>query len=325
MTPGAPPGPWVEVAVGVIERPDGQVLLGQRLAGKPYAGWWEFPGGKVESGESVERALARELHEEIGLESVRSLPWVVRTHRYAHADVRLHFRRVFEWSGEPRGREGQSLAWRYAAAIDLAPLLPATVSPIAWLRLPAIYAVSCASEIGLSRFVERLTGLLEGFQPDQPPKGAVMLQLREPELPETDFARLFGQIRALRRHFPLKVLVSSRHALSYAAAVDGLHLTARDLAASAGRPRLPWVAASCHTAAELERAAACGCDFAVLGPVQATASHPGAQGLGWAEFARQVAATPLPVYAIGGLQADDLVSARQSGAHGVALMRAFWT
>jgi 8-oxo-dGTP diphosphatase len=124
----------VEVAVGVVLRDDGAVLIGQRVPGKPYAGWWEFPGGKLEAGESVADALARELNEELGLEAVESAPWVVRGHAYPHATVRLYFRRVRRWRGEPQSREGQALVWRPPGAVDVAPLLPAAIAPIGWLR-----------------------------------------------------------------------------------------------------------------------------------------------------------------------------------------------
>ena len=117
----------IDVAVGVLIRADGAVLFGQRPAGKPYAGWWEFPGGKLEAGESVEQALARELHEELGIVVHESRPWVVREHVYPHAHVRLSFQRIVSWSGEPRPREAQALAWRHPTAIDLAPLLPAAI------------------------------------------------------------------------------------------------------------------------------------------------------------------------------------------------------
>lgn len=100
----ADPADLVDVAVGVLIRPDGAVLFGQRPAGKPYAGWWEFPGGKLEAGESVEQALARELHEELGIDVHESRPWVVREYRYPHAHVRLHFQRIVSWAGEPHGR-----------------------------------------------------------------------------------------------------------------------------------------------------------------------------------------------------------------------------
>ena len=120
----------VNVAVGILMRPDGQVLLGQRPAGKPYEGWWEFPGGKFEPGEDAAQAAVRELEEELDIHVLASQPWVVREHVYEHAHVRLHFRRVTAWEGEPRGREGQQLAWRALDAIDVEPLLPASLDPI---------------------------------------------------------------------------------------------------------------------------------------------------------------------------------------------------
>lgn len=128
--------PIVEVAVGVVFRDDGAVLFGQRLEGKPYAGWWEFPGGKLEAGESVEQALSRELNEELGLKVVESIPWVVREYVYPHAHVRLHFQRVTRYLGEPQSREGQALSWQNAARLSVSPLLPAALPVIEWLRLP---------------------------------------------------------------------------------------------------------------------------------------------------------------------------------------------
>jgi 8-oxo-dGTP diphosphatase len=128
--------PLTEVAVGVVFDRQGRVLLGQRPAGKPYAGWWEFPGGKLEPGESVATALARELHEELGIRVHASSPWIVREHSYPHARVRLHFRRVFDWSGEPVSREGQAFDWTAVGDIDRETLLPAAVPVLAMLALP---------------------------------------------------------------------------------------------------------------------------------------------------------------------------------------------
>jgi 8-oxo-dGTP diphosphatase len=313
----------IDVAVGVVVRGDGAVLLGQRPAGKPYAGWWEFPGGKLEAGESVADALARELHEELGLDVLESSPWVVRGHAYPHATVRLWFRRVRRWRGEPRPREGQALAWRPADAIGVAPLLPASIAPIGWLRLPPTYAISCAAELGVEAFERALHRVLDA-RADAGERTPLLLQLREPALPAAELERLFGRLRALRERRPLRIVVSSRHPGSFARAVDGVHLTARDLAAARERPRVRWVGASCHAAAELDAADAIGCDFAVLGPVRPTASHPGAPGLGFDGLARALAATPIPVYALGGLDASDLGAAEAAGAHGVASMRAAW-
>ncbi len=133
---GGPVRPVVQVAAGVVVRADGAVLLADRPAGKPYAGFWEFPGGKIEAGESVEQALGRELAEELQIALVESVPWVVFEHDYPHAYVRLHFRRVFGWRGEPTPLEGQRLRFYHPPEAQPEPLLPAARPVMRWLRLP---------------------------------------------------------------------------------------------------------------------------------------------------------------------------------------------
>ena len=120
----------VEVAVGVLRRADGALLFAQRPEGKPYAGWWEFPGGKLETGETVEHALARELLEELGVTIESSEPLTVVEFSYPHARVRLHFRCVDRWRGEPQSREGQALSWQQPHRMTVAPLLPASIPVI---------------------------------------------------------------------------------------------------------------------------------------------------------------------------------------------------
>lgn len=122
MTNLAPP---IDVAVGILMKPNGEVLLGCRPEGKPYAGYWEFPGGKVEPGESVLDALKREFAEEIGVQIISAEPWCGVEHRYPHAHVRLHFFISRSWQGEPRALEGQQLAWQ--GRMQLEPILPATI------------------------------------------------------------------------------------------------------------------------------------------------------------------------------------------------------
>ena len=151
----------VNVAAGVLMRPDGHVLLAQRPAGKPYEGWWEFPGGKFEPGENAEVAVTRELEEELGIRVLASSPWVVREHVYEHAHVRLFFRRITAWEGEPRGREGQQLAWCALDTVNLDPLLPASVDLIRWLQLSPVYAISDAAGQGIDTWLARLSSWLE--------------------------------------------------------------------------------------------------------------------------------------------------------------------
>jgi mutator protein MutT len=161
--------PFTEVAVGLVIRPQtshgavqtsGQkVLMGQRPEGKAYTGWWEFPGGKIEAGETVDAALARELNEELNLNIQGSLPWVVRTHSYPHARVRLHFRRIFAWTGEPTAMEKQAFAWQPMDRIVLEPLLPAALPLLQMLRWPSRLALIGFTEAGVSadRCFEGLT------------------------------------------------------------------------------------------------------------------------------------------------------------------------
>ena len=122
----------VEVAVGILLQGDGAFLLTSRPEGKPYAGFWEFPGGKLEVGESVEQALKRELHEELGIQIGAAMPWKVEVVDYPHALVRLHFCKVFEWSGELEMREAQSFSWE-RLPVQMQPVLPGTVPVLQWL------------------------------------------------------------------------------------------------------------------------------------------------------------------------------------------------
>ena len=121
----------VDVAVGVLIDERGRFLLTSRPAGKVYAGWWEFPGGKLEGGESVVTALARELHEELGIDVVDARPWHVTRMDYAHARVRLHFCKVLAWRGELQMREGQAMAWQ-TLPVTVAPVLPGTLPVLDW-------------------------------------------------------------------------------------------------------------------------------------------------------------------------------------------------
>jgi len=305
-----------EVAAAVILRDDGSFLLGQRAADTFYPGYWEFPGGKVEAGESPRQALVRELREELGIEVRAATPWIVREHVYEHAHVRLHFFRVTRWSGEVHDHVHAALAWQRADAVDVAPLLPANTPVLAALRLPPLLGITHAWQLGAAAQLAALDASLAA--------GLRLVQLREATLPEMPRESFVAAALARCRHAGARVLVNGDAQLARAVGADGLHLPARQLLALAQRPPFPLVAASCHDRRELEHAARLGLDFAVLGPVQPTATHPGHPGLGWPTFAQLAADLPLPVYAIGGLTPADLPAATAAGAHGIALLRAAW-
>jgi len=302
----------VEVAAAVIQRPDGSFLLAQRPAGKVYAGWWEFPGGKIEAGESAADALARELHEELGIEVLRAYPWVTRVHIYEHATVMLHFFRVVEWSGEPKSREEQAFVWQRLDAPIAEPMLPANGPVLASLALPLEYAITDAQSLGAAEQLARVEARMKD--------GLRLIQVRDKD--NWERTRLIYVITRMARQYGAKVLVNG------GPAVDGIHFSAEQLmtlrARPKGGPNCTLMAASCHTIQELGHAMAIGLDFVVLGPVKATPSHPGAPVLGWDGFRRIAEGASIPVYAIGGLGAGDLDDARLAGAHGLAMIRGSW-
>ena len=305
----------VEVAAAVIERPDGTFLMASRPEGKVYAGWWEFPGGKVEAGESARHALDRELREELGIAVETAYPWINRAFDYAHARVMLRFFRVTAWQGEPHPHEGQGgLAWTHAAQPDVTPILPANGPILRALQLPLQYAISDAAGLGEAVFLARLTRALES--------GLRLVQLREKRLDAGQRERLAREVLARCREHGATLMVNSDVVLAERLGV-GAHLTSAQLMAGV-RPDLPWLAASCHDAGELARAVTLAVDFAVLGPVARTVSHPEAEAMGWARFGDLIRDCPLPVYALGGLGADSLDEARRHGAHGVAMLGAAW-
>jgi 8-oxo-dGTP diphosphatase len=306
----------VEVAAAVIFRADGQFLLGQRGPGTFYPGYWEFPGGKVEAGETPRAALVRELREELGIEVLAASPWIVREHVYEHAHVRLHFFRVTRWSGELHDHVHTALLWQASDAPTAAPMLPANGPLFAALTLPALYGITHAWQIGMDAQLAALDAALA--------RGLKLLQLRESALPEMQRESFAAAAVARCQQQGARVLVNGDAQLARAIGADGLHLPARQLMALTQRPAFPLVGASCHERRELEQAARLGLDFAVLGPVKATATHPGAAGMGWEGFSRLAAGLPLPVYAIGGLGADDLPAAQAAGAQGIAAIRTAW-
>ena len=306
----------VDVAVAVLERPDGSVLLARRPTGKVYAGYWEFPGGKVEPGESVRNALQREIREELCIEVSRASPWITRVFTYPHATVRLHFFRIRAWRGEPLAIEHEGLAWQPPNAVTVEPMLPANGPVLSALALPVEYAISQAGVLGEERFLERLRRRLND--------GLRLIQLREPELPVEQFVHLSDRVVRIAQGAGAKVLINSDFDLARRIGADGVHVTARQLAVLRQRPDFPLVGVSCHGAAELRAAERLRADFAVLGPVMPTPTHPGAATLGWDGFERAARGCAIPVYALGGLVREDLEAGWARGAHGIAMVRGAW-
>lgn len=310
----------MHVMAGVMLDAEGRVLLAQRPPGKHLAGMWEFPGGKLEPGESPALGLARELREELGIdaaqgESLIRIPW-----RYGERLLLLDAWTVREWRGHPASLEGQALQWCEPRAVDMAMLAPADRPILRALQLPARYPITPAEVApeAFDEWRERLAlALTEGEQ---------LLLLRFPRWS-------LERVRALA-HALLPIAHSRGAQLILSGDVEGarelgkgvgVQLKAQQLMAWTTRP-LPWdqwIGASCHDAAELAHAAVVA-DFATLSPVAATATHPGQVPLGWNAFRDMVGAAALPTYALGGMQGEDVAAARQVGGQGVAGIRGFW-
>ena len=306
----------VEVAAAVLQKPDGSFLLAQRPADKIWAGYWEFPGGKIEHGETPYHALVRELHEELGITVTIAYPWLTRVFAYPHTTVRLNFFRVTVWNGNMHPHEGQEFSWQRMPDVAVAPILPANAPILRALSLPPLYAISNVAELGEDEFMRRLEAALRN--------GLRLIQLREKNLSRAALHALAQRVVAMAHAHGAKVLLSGDAALAREVGADGVQLTGAQLAELAERPAAEWCAASCHDIGELRRAEELGCDFALLSPVLPTRSHPDAPHLGWENFAAIAAGASIPVYALGGLRPEDMETAWRRGAHGVALLRQAW-
>ena len=308
----------VEVAAAVMLRADGrEFLLAQRPEGKVYAGYWEFPGGKVEPGETVRQALIRELQEELGITVSACSPWLTRQFTYPHATVRLNFWRVTAWDGEigiTAPLEHSAVEWlEIGATATVAPILPANDPILKALSLPTSMAITMAESEGTERQLERLEDALNA--------GLRLVQVRDKRLPPAQRLWFAETVRQLARSHGALVIINDDEELARRIGADGVHLSAARLAACQQRPDFTWVGASCHSAAEITRAGELGLDYALLGPVLPTLTHPESSGIGWAEFENLLAGNTLPVFALGGMKPEFMTEAQGHGAHGLALMR----
>ena len=339
-------GPVVHVVAAALRRTDGCYLLTRRRPGTHLAGFWEFPGGKRESGESVPAALIREINEELGITPTTFSPLVQITHHYPpDKTILLDVWMVNSWSGEASPCEGQEMAW--VAESDLnAWSLPLADQPVVQaLRFSPLMMITPPTlTMGLDRFLVALDQALA--------KGVRMVLLRIFDYcghaPELFFATCRERCQKVGArlicHSGLTLTAQPRadgvHLAEWLAQcqadgvppaewlaqchADGVHLTASEMLRLDQRP-VPQemiFGVSCHTVADLRHAESIGADYAFLSPVNATGSHPGALPLGWSGFKALVAGLSQPasllVYALGGLSDEDLAVSRQHGGHGIA-------
>ena len=304
----------LHVAVGIIKNDEGKILIAYRHESMHQGGLWEFPGGKLEIGETAEQALVRELWEELHITVERALPTITIEHQYHQVTVLLHVWTVEKFSGVAEAAEGQPIQWVKPEALSDYNFPAANRPIIAAARLSEFYAIVGAGDIETIR--SRLQTLMGN--------GIKLIQLRVKSLPGYELARLLDFANPLCKSYGASLLLNSAMAIGNGFGDLGRHLTSRHLMALNKRPDdVELLAASCHTLEELQHAQTIGVDFIVLAPVLATASHPGVKTLGWEKFNELVATVNIPVYALGGMRREYVVKAREQGAQGIAGISAF--
>lgn len=306
--------PTIHVACGVLVNAAGEVLLARRPEGKIAAGYWEFPGGKIEADESPLQALTRELHEELGVQVREAAPLIRFAHDYSNRRIVLDTWRVTGFEGAPQSCEGQALRWlaieRFA---ELAPLLP-TVVPIERALRQAAHYVFTPPEMSGTALQKGLAALPAGC----------WLRLRLPTLSDRDYEQCARQVLPLAAARGIQLLLDREAEQVAALGAAGWHASSAALMRLSQRPAVRLAVASAHDSAQLARAQALGFDAAVLGPVRPTATHPDASPLGWAGFTALRGEWPLSVYAIGGVDRSAMAEALAANAQGLAGISAYW-
>jgi len=310
----------IHVAVAVIVR-DGRVLIARRPDHVHQGGLLEFPGGKVEPGESVQAALVREIAEETGLHVPADSLQPVIGIRHDYGDKRV-FLDVWETraaEGEARGCEGQPVEWLAPEQLQDEDFPAANRPIIRALRLPCQLAITGDA----SDPDQALERLLAGLEAARPP----LVVLRAPAMSLEAYVELAAKALPVCEKAGVALIVHGGPEVFHARpGARGLHLPWREAAGLSARPvpKHVWLGVSCHNRQEIDHATTIGADYVTLGPVQPTESHPGAPTLGWPVFTDLVSESALPVFALGGLSASDLKEARERGGQGIAGIRFWW-
>lgn len=304
------------LVVAAVIRSEGKILIAQRAADAHQGGLWEFPGGKVEAGETAVDALRRELEEELGIIATAYRPLIRIAHDYPDKSVCLDVWEVSAFSGQAHGREGQPLRWVAPEELS-AHAFPAANRPIVVAaRLPARYLITpdALEPADYLRWLDERLAL-----------GASLILFRAPALGVDAYLQLAARLLLRCQKVGAQLLLHGDPDFLHELPAAGVHLRAQTLWALSHRPvsAQQWLAASVHDEAELQQAGAIGVDFVTLSPVQPTLSHPQASVLGWSGFAALAQAASMPVYALGGMGEQDVQQAWQSGGQGVAGIRGF--
>jgi 8-oxo-dGTP diphosphatase len=308
MPSTVPDASAIHVAVGVIEGEDGRILLTRRPEHVHQGGKWEFPGGKVEQGESVLEALERELQEELNITPESCTPLITIPFRYPEKSVYLDVWVVHRFKGVPVPLESQPMTWVRRKELQLLEFPKANQPIINALNLPGQVLITPPGLSGSS--------LIDGVEHTLQDADSLMIYLR------TAADNISPDLIKSLQSMGAKVLTRSDYDGTEA---DGVHLTSHELMQLKERPETGrLLSASCHSPDEIEQANRLRLDFIFLSPVKHTQTHPEAEAIGWALFSSWVKAAGMPVYALGGMRTDDISIAQAHGGQGIAGIRGLW-
>jgi len=306
----------VHVAVGVIVNTTNQVLISRRHPESHQGGLWEFPGGKVEEGESLLQALDREFQEELGIRVHQAYPLLRCPYNYADKSVLLDVWEITAYDGAAAGLEGQEVAWRLVTELDGRQFPAANAPIIDCLKLPREIAITPNLE-NRKQFLSCIEQLLAQDVP--------AIQVRQKHLDARQYGEWFRLANQLIGNTDVLLFSNTDAVTALTLGAEAIHLDSQQLLSMNSRPVPAEIvlSASTHNAAELQRAEEIGVNMVTLSPVAQTAKYSSEQILGWHMFAQLRSKVMLPVLALGGLRRDQLAQARAHGAFGIAGIKGF--